>query len=119
MNIPFNIIMCMYVSCTCTLHMYIAHVHLCIYTFMHPADHTLCVSNCRGVLSCSCSHEMMKILFVDNCSQETDLANVSIRCSNPPQGERTRASNRNVGKIRFCEQFSTKKIFIISCRECG
>ena len=31
--------------------------------------------------------EMMKILFVDNCSQETCLADVSIRCSNPPQGE--------------------------------
>ena len=30
---------------------------------------------------------MMKILFVDNCSQETYLADVSIKCSNPPQGE--------------------------------
>ena len=32
--------------------------------------------------------EMMKILFVDKCSRETCLADVSIRCSNPPPGER-------------------------------
>ena len=30
-------------------------------------------------------HEMMKILFIDDCSQETYLANVLIRCSIPPQ----------------------------------
>ena len=43
-------------------------------------------------------HEMMKILFVDNCSQETYLADVSIRCS-----RQIRASNQNqnVGKISF------------------
>ena len=35
----------------------------------------------------SISLDMMKIFFVDNCSQETYLADVSIRCSNPPQGE--------------------------------
>ena len=32
-------------------------------------------------LSCSCSHKMMQILFVDDCSQETYLADVLIRCS--------------------------------------
>ena len=34
----------------------------------------------------SVTYELMKILFVDNCSQEIYL---SIRCSNPPQGEVT------------------------------
>ena len=46
------------------------------------------------------SNEVMKIIFVDNCSQETYLADVSIRCSNPPPLiRRVRASNRNIGKI--------------------
>ena len=26
-------------------------------------------------------------MYIDNCSQETHLADISIRCSNPPQGE--------------------------------
>ena len=30
---------------------------------------------------------MMKVLCVDNCSQETYLADVLMKCSNPPQGE--------------------------------
>ena len=37
----------------------------------------VCYVNVR-VLNCSCSHTVMKIPFVDSCSQETYLANVSI-----------------------------------------
>ena len=41
------------------------------------------------------NHEMMKILFIDNCSQETYLADVSIRCSsNPPQSKAGRATRQ-------------------------
>ena len=39
--------------------------------------------------------KMIKVLSVDNLSQETYTANILIKCSNPPQGEnwRIRASN--------------------------
>ena len=37
------------------------------------------ITNLKLVLN----HEMMKIYFVDNRSQETYLADISIRCSNP------------------------------------
>ena len=43
----------------------------------------------------------------------TSLANVSIRCSNPPLAlSRIRASNQNARKRSF---FPTKRTFIISC----
>ena len=60
--------------------------NLCI-TELHvfqfsPLWYLVNASTC--MCTCMYNFEMMKILFVDNCSQEGYLAVVSIRCSNPP-----------------------------------
>ena len=43
---------------------------------------------------------------------ETYLADVSIGCSNPPQGE---MEHRNIGEISFKIKLSTRRTFIFSC----
>ena len=51
-----------------------------------------------------CFLEMMKIVFVDNCTQEIYLADVLIRCSNPHQGEISfydYRSNRELSTFRL------------------
>ena len=70
-NIPYVHVRIMY-TCTCTLHMCTCiHIHPCSWSHnIHVRTLYLSKINVK-VLSCSCSYEMMKILFVDNCSQET------------------------------------------------
>ena len=65
---------------------------------------------------------MMKILFVDNCSQETYIGDVSIRRSNPPQGEMlwTVVYKENLhhfhdeGECSGCQWLYTKIVFTYS-----
>ena len=78
---------------------------MCHWWSGHRVQHGLCAIQgmliVYRVLSCSCSQEIMKILFVDNCSKETWLADILIRCSNHLALRRIRASNWKVSKLNF------------------
>ena len=60
---------------------------------------------------------MMKALLVVNFDLETYLADVSVGCPDPPQGDMKRigASNQNVGKISFKIKVVYQKNLIFLC----